>query len=861
MEEVPMGRLPEAVRPRRYDIHLFLDPDGGRFHGTVLIELNLLRPAASVTLHALGLEVEGARFEQGTRVIEGRLELHPGTETLTVVLPESIPSGDALLSLGFSGRINRQLRGLYEVRAGEEVFAFTQFEATDARRMFPCFDEPGMKARFRLTVDLPSRLTALSNLPVEAERVSGDRKTVVFPETPVMSTYLLALAAARFEVGETRVGDTRVSVWTPPGQVELGRFALKVASGVLPLLNDYFDLPYPLPKLDLVGVPDFAMGAMENWGLIFFRDSRLLLDEAGASAATLRDVANVITHEIVHQWFGNLVTMAWWDDLWLNESFATWLACKIVDEWRPDWNSWTEFQEGKHVPLAIDALTHTRPIQAKASTAAEIEEMFDPLTYEKGAACLRMIEQFVGEAPFREGIRRYIRKYQFQNTVAENLWTELSEATGQPITEMARDWFTQPGFPLVSGRTAPGDGRDLYLDQRRFHAAGGSASPEPQLWTIPFTLRWKDGGGVHRHRQILKERTTSLRLPGDGKVDWIYLNADESGFLRTDYDPDLRARVLSAASKELEASERIGFLNHFWALIQTGTPSIAEFMEALLRFKGDPTRVVVQALGGYLDTLSRQMVLPADQSRFEAVVLDLFSPVWKNLGWDPQPNEGDEGRLSRAAALWAMGALAREEEILSELPRRLMLYWTDPASLDPTLAGTVLRLSARSDGGSLFDRFIQKLESAHSPEDRDRYLAALTEFKKPALARRLLEFSLTDRLRAQDVWRPARALLANPPVQAEAWSFIRLHWKELVEKAGTVGAQRMIQGTRALWRPEWRREAEEFFGDPAHRVDAARRALAQSLEFADLGIRFKQLQQTDLSQWLKTRSVNERKPR
>ncbi|MFQ5580967.1 MAG: M1 family metallopeptidase, partial [Nitrospiria bacterium] len=402
MEEVMTERLPDHVRPVLYEIELKVIPKEKSFSGRVQIDLQVETPAREIILHSLDLNIDGAEIQQGaSKRIPVGIKTDPPSETICLLPKEPIKSGTSRLFISFSGRLNRQMRGLYEAHAGGEIYAFTQCEATDARRIFPCFDEPAMKARFRLSVAVPSDLVALSNMPVIEEKQDTYQeeglKYLTFDETPVMSTYLLALAVARLEKEEIEVAGTRVGLWTLPGELHLGQFALEVTSAALPLLNDYFDLPYPTPKLDLVCVPDFAMGAMENWGAIFFRDSCLLLDREIASTTTQRRVANVITHEIVHQWFGNLVTMGWWDDLWLNESFATWLACKIVDQWRPEWHSWVEFQQEKEVPLSLDALEATRPIRADVASSAQIEEMFDALTYEKGAACLRMIEQFLGE--------------------------------------------------------------------------------------------------------------------------------------------------------------------------------------------------------------------------------------------------------------------------------------------------------------------------------------------------------------------------------------------------------------------------------------------------------------------------------
>ncbi len=865
MHALTNGRLPGAVRPQTYRLTLTVRPETRTFEGEVSIDVDVRETTSVVVLHALELSIMQPRVRQGEAWVPARMETDAASETIALSFPTPLTAGPAQIALAFSGRLNPQLRGLYEAKSGGETFAFTQFEATDARRMFPCFDEPAMKARFRLTVSIPAHLTALSNMPVASEQVAGDLKTVTFDETPVMSTYLLALGVARLTARTIQVGPTRVSVWTVPGQLHLSDFALKVTAGVLPMLNDYFDLPYPYPKLDLISVPDFAMGAMENWGAIFFRDSRLLVDEGLTSTATLRDVANVITHEIVHQWFGNLVTMIWWDDLWLNEAFATWLAAKIVDQWRPEWNGWVEFQQEKQIPLAVDALSATRPIRAEVTTSAQIEEMFDALTYEKGAACLRMIEQFLGEAPFRAGIRRYMKENAFQNATSDALWAALSDASGQPVSDIAHDWFMQPGFPLVTLSLA---GKSLRIEQARFSALGeqngfdqpqggveGEAHPAlpdegatraPLKWTVPFMVKYRDDSGVSTYPVLLQDAVTEVTLPATGAISWVYGNASEAGFLRTRYDADLGGKLSSVVPDVLSPEERVGYLNHLWAQMVRGDVPIGHMMVAFGRFRGDATRVVVQDITNYLGILSNQMVTEAARPAFAAWVEQFYRPLWGRLGWVPEKGEDDERRLTRASVLWALGAHAQDEDILSELPRCQTRYWAKPESLDPTLVVVLLRLCARTDGGSQFETYLQKFQTGRTPEERDDYLTALADFHKPELALRLLSFALSDAVRTQDVWKPVRALLSNGRTQGVAWMFVREHWQTLRKKSGSVGAQRMIQATRALWSETWRAEVAAFFGDPKNRVEAAERALAQTLEFIDIGIRFKATQQAAL---------------
>ncbi|HIE65006.1 MAG: M1 family metallopeptidase [Nitrospira sp.] len=858
MKEVKRDRLPDCVRPVLYEIALKVLPEEKTFSGSVQIDLRIDAPVREIILHSLDLNIGGVKFQEGeSDPISVRIKKDLPSETICLSLKEPVPAGTARLFISFSGRLNRQMRGLYEAHAEGETYAFTQCEATDARRIFPCFDEPAMKARFRLSVCVPSNLTALSNMPVIEEKQdkiqSEGMKELVFDETPVMSTYLLALAVAKLEKEEIKIAGTLVAIWTLPGELHLGKFALEVTSSVLPLLNDYFDLPYPYPKLDLVCVPDFAMGAMENWGAIFFRDSCLLLDKDTASTTAQRRVANVLTHEIVHQWFGNLVTMEWWDDLWLNESFATWLACKIVDQWRPEWHSWVEFQQEKEIPLALDALESTRPIRASVASSAQIEEMFDALTYEKGAACLRMVEQFLGEETFREGIRQYIKQYQYKNAPAEALWKALESASGQPVSAIATDWFTRPGFPLVTVKAGDGDLRELILTQKRFHASGQEEGNEGSRWTIPFSLKYEDSDGTHVHRLLISDETTRCRLPGESEVRWVFGNAGESAYLRTDYDSRLRDKLQPVIAAQLTPSERIGILNHNWALSKNGALPISRFMEILFRFKGDKTRVVVEAMTGYLETLSHHLVLSGDRSAFVSLAKSLIFPVWKELGWDPASGESDDVRLARASALWVMGAIVQDVEILSELPRRQILYLAKRGSLDSTLATPLIRLCARTDGGTRFEQYLNKIKTSKTPEDRDRYLIALADFQKPALTRRVLDFVLSEDVRAQDSWRPIRALFANAVTQGETWKFVQGHWKELREKGGSVGAQRILQSTRSLWGQEWYGEVEAFFAAPENKLPSAERSLRQTLEFIQLGIRFKAQQTEDLSTWLRER--------
>ncbi len=848
------GRLPAAVVPRRYDVTLSVEPDQGRFDGSVAIQLHVREAVRRVTLHALDLEILEATVEWGGVHHASTVSTDSGSETVTLTLTREIPAGPAMVGLTFSGRLNQQMKGLYEAKAGTERFAFTQFEATDARRAFPCFDEPALKAAFKITAVIPDHLVALSNMDIEVESVdaAARRKTVTFAETPPMSTYLVALAVAKLERREALIDGTRAAIYTTPGQLALTGFAHEVMQACLPRLNAYFDLRYPLAKLDLVGVPDFAMGAMENWGAIFFRENRLLLDPAQASANTLRAVANVITHEVVHQWFGNLVTMDWWEDLWLNESFATWLACKIVDDWRPEWQSWVEFARDKQVPLGVDALASTRPISSKVRTAAEAEEMFDALTYEKGASVLRMLEQFLGDDVFRRGIREYIGAHQYGSAPAADLWAALEAASGQPVPAIARDWFTRPGFPVVAARADGPDLQAITLEQARFLADRDAPEDLGAPWAIPLTIVFEDDEGVRRHRVLLTATRATIALPANGRVRWVCANAGEQGFYRTHYDRRLRDALADSLSR-LSAEERFGLLDNAWALAQKGALPIGEFLDLVVRFRGDGTRVVVEGLAGYLGTLGERLMTESDRPRFARFIEDFLQPLVASLGWEARPGEGDEPKLARAAMLWTLGSLAKPAPLLRGMAERLEGYWADPASLDPTLAAAVIRLCARAGDRVRYDRYLERYRAAATPEEKDRYLTAFGDFADPALTPVILALILTEAIRGQDIWKPLRGLLSNPATQGDTWTFIKSNWQALRQKGGSVGAQRIIGGTKVLWKPEWLAEVECFFSDKANHVASAERTLIQAVESIRLGLAFRSDQQGKLSEWLRGR--------
>ncbi len=850
------GRLPRTITPKNYGVRLKVDPEAGGFSGRVKISVTNSKTTKTIVLHSLGHTITDV-IVNGDRIPVKNAVIDPIAETLTIALPQELKPGEATIEIAYTGSYNKQMRGIYESKASyqgkEEKYVFTHLEPTNARRVFPAFDEPDFKAEFSLTVEAPAHLTVLSNMPPASKAVENGWQTVSFGKTPKMSTYLFALAAARLVPKSKMVDGTKITVWTMPQDAGQADFALETAEAALTRLNKYFGLKYQLPKMDLVAVPDFAAGAMENWGAIFFRDSALLIDPKLSSTKARRRVAEVVTHEIVHQWFGNLVTMKWWNDLWLNEAFATWMAYKIVQDWKPEWNEWIEFEQRKREPLSIDALKSTRAISAGVSSSSEIQAQFDPLTYSKGGALLRMIEGYLTEESFRKGIRAYMQRYRFGNTEAADLWRELEKASGQPVVKMADDWLTKPGYPVVTVTALSKDNRKLKLTQNRFSASG--AEKAPSAWTIPLVINYRLAGSkkVRTFRTIMKDGQLTVTLPGSGRALWVYPNDDETGFYRVRPDGRLLAAARRWAASDLDPLERMGLLNHLWAQVKSNDLPIAEFLETLRALKRDGSRVALEEVSSYLRALYDNLAASsADKAALSRMAADLLGPHWKKAGWDAKKGEDDEPKLARTAMLSALGVVAATPEIKAGLKSRLQAYLSDPTKIDPALVSPVLNLNARL-GAADFTGYRQRLAKATTPEQRDSYLAALAQFRDPKLAQQLLAMTLTDEIRGQDAWKPFGALFANSAVQGEAWAFVKAHWKELREKLGPRGAERVIAATAGLQTDAWLNDVAAFFNNPANKVDSAARTLNQTLEAIALGVNFKKAQSPKLSDWLKRR--------
>jgi puromycin-sensitive aminopeptidase len=842
-------RLPVHVRPVSYEATLSVDLEARRFAGRERIALALASPGNEIVLHGVELDVGRAVCHAGGRTLAAsRVERVPASETIVLRFPEAVAAGAAALELEWTGRMSPGLRGLY--MAGGDL-AVTQFEAADARRVFPCFDEPGFKAAWTIAIEAPEGATVISNAPVREEAVVSGRRRIVFRETPPLPTYLVALAAGRVEaLPPVTVRGVPVRTWAVPEKVALTGFGQDVAVEVLPRLEDYFGVPYAFGKLDQVGVPDFEAGAMENAGLVTYREVVLLLDPATASLAQKKRVAEVITHELAHQWFGNWVTMAWWDDLWLNEAFATWMAYKIVDAWMPPWRVWIEFEQGKAAAMQLDALRSTHPIRAEVRNVAEAGEAFDLITYEKGGAVLRMIEAYLGAERFREGIRLYMRRHGRGNAVADDLWGALAEASREPVVELANAWIRQPGHPVVRVERA---GRTLGLVQRRFYSDPASAAEaDDAIWPVPVVVRYADSSGVKELRLVMSTRSTEIALPGEGEVAWVCANGGATGFYRVAYDVAAVAD-LARNLRALAPSERIALLSDEWALVRAGERDVRTFLELCAAFAADEDYAVLDELVARLAVVEHRLVSEEHRPMLAALVSRLFRPQLAAVGWDARAAEPDAVRLRRAAAVRALGLVAREPAVISEATARLDRWLAgDRAALEANLHDAAVTMAARGGDAVRFDAFRRLFEAEADPAFRRRYLLALAAFEDAALAARAREMPFGDSVPLQDSASFVAGLLANRAARDPFWDRLRGEWDRLHGrmKGAPMLLRRVVEAMGQLVDRRQLDEASAFLA--AHPMDEATQAIAQTLERLRQDVELRERTQRAIGEWLAT---------
>ncbi len=836
-------RLPTNVMPVHYSLALTPDLKAATFTGRETIDVVIKQPTSAITLNAIELNLQSADVQWGDRhPLTGSVSYDTGKQQAMFTFPAAIPAGPATIRIRFTGILNNELRGFYLSKTAKRNYAVTQFEATDARRAFACFDEPALKATFKISLTIDGGDTAISNTPIATDTPGPDagKHTVTFAQTPRMSTYLVAFLVGDFKCLAGEQDDVQVRVCSTPDKIAMAPYALNVAKFSLHYYDNYFGIHYPLKKLDLVAIPDFEAGAMENFGAITFRDVTLLLDPKTASDHDQMQVTVDITHEIAHQWFGDLVTMKWWDNVWLNEGFATWMENKCAAAMHPNWGISQVVASDVQRTLDVDAQPTTRAIRAEASTPEEIDQLFDSIAYDKASNVLLMVENYVGEETFRRGVHDYLAAHEFGNATAEDFWDAQAAVSNKPVDKIMQSLVAQAGEPILTFGE-PADGT-VAVSQKRFYLSPGIVADPSEKWTVPVCFKSASG---QASCDLVTPATSSLKIP---VAVPFFADAGGKGFYRNAYEPKQYAALVRDAETRLTPDERISLLGDEWAQVRANKASVGDFLDLVAALKADSNSEVLSKAVGEVLTIGGQVASDEQESDALAIwVRRTFGPEYAKLG-PPAPNESRNTVELRARLFNLLAYRGKDPTILSQAREITDRYLSDPVSVDPTLAQTALGVAAVNGDAALFDRLLHVYETSDNPDIKVAALHALAEFTNPELLQRALEYAVSDKVRNQDSVIQFTVAMQIAKNRDSAWSFIQSHWNQVRAEFTPEMGYYLVASTGSFCTADARNDVKTFFA--AHPVRSADVALKHSLESIDGCIELRRLQEPNLKSWL-----------
>jgi aminopeptidase N len=866
---VQAQRLPAGVDPEHYGLLLTPDLKTATFQGEETIDVVLDAPTRSITLNAAEIKFDEVKAYDGPAANFGDgksgsrptppdgsevnehaqiagITLDAVKEQATFSFANELPAGRVTLAIRYSGILNDKLRGFYLSKTKTRNYAVTQFEATDARRAFPSFDEPALKATFDigLIVDTGDTVISNTNMILDKPGPVAGKHLVRFATTPKMSTYLVAFLVGDFKCSGGKADGVPIRACSTPDKVALTEFAVKSAKYLLHYYDTYFGIKYPMPKLDMVALPDFEAGAMENFGCITYRETDLLVDEKRGGIPAKKRVAVVVAHEMAHQWFGDMVTMRWWDNLWLNEGFATWMETKPVAVWHPEWNFPQDDAASLNETLNLDAEKTTRTIRASASTPDEINEMFDGIAYGKAGAVIGMVENYLGEEVFRQGVHNYLQAHLYGNATAEDFWNAQTANAHLPVDQIMSSFVTQPGVPLLtlSERRAGG----IPIEQSRFFLSSTVGADEEQKWTVPVCLKTS----AQPICRVLRPEDASVPVPMDTGWPMLYVNGGGKGYYRTEYTPEQLKAIVAKAETALTPPEKIGLLGDRWALVQSGEGTVGGYLDLVLQLKADPNAAVLDIVHQQLDQINAKIATEQDRSGLAAMVRREFEPVYAALGV-PVKNESFDRQQLRGILFEMLGE-AQDPVVLTQAKELTARLFAEDSkrdkTLDATLADAAVLVSTNHGDESLYDALLAESRNAVDPEEKADALHTLARFRNPALVKRTLEYTVSGEVRNQDSWTVLAALLRDPATRVQSWDFIRGHWDAVRAQLTESSGADVVRATGSFCTVQRRDEVTAFFA--THKVESSERTLAKAVDSINDCIQLRSAQEKSLREWL-----------
>jgi aminopeptidase N len=845
-------RLPGGASPEHYALTVNINFANNSFAGDETIDLNLAKPTNAITLNALEIDFGNVSISAAGQTQTATVSLDEKNEQATFTVPSQLAAGPASVHIKYTGQLNDKLRGFYLSTYKGRKYEVSQMESTDARVAFPCFDEPAYKATFDITAIVDKGDTAISNGEIVSDTPGpGAKHTIKFATSPKMSSYLVALTVGDWKCVSDHTDGVKVSVCTVPGQEHLTAFPLAAVKAILHYYDSYYGIKYPLPKLDNIAVPDFQAGAMENWGAIVYRETALLVDEKTASVGMKQGVAETIAHEMAHQWFGDLVTMEWWDDIWLNEGFATWMTPHPLAQWKPEWMESQDVVNNTDRAMAGDSVQNTRPIHQQAETRAEIEQLFDGIAYGKSAAVLHMLESYLGPETFRAGVNLYLKEHAYGNATAADFWSAMARASHKPIDQIMPTFVMQPGVPYVGvDAKCEGGNTKLRLSQKRyFESPELFNQPDRQIWQIPVCAKGINGSTAGKQECfLLTQREQQFTLKGCSK--FVFPDSSALGYYRFGYDAAALRGLGSGAESALTPEERIAFMGSEWALMRIGQHTVGDYLALGAQFKDTPGATLLMSFGQHLNAINDHLVTDADRPDFQVWLRTTFSPMLQQLGYNGRPNDTPEEKQKRALLFEGLGNMADDPEVIQQAQIMVQQYMKEPASLDGTMVRPVLAVAARHGNAQLYADFKSQMQKATSPEQYYSYFYSLPEFPEPALTKETLESTLTPAVRGQDLFVLIN-LLNNPWTQDATWNFMRTNFDGLMKKTGggLGGVAVFLYGAESFCSTEKAADVKQFFAQ--HPFPGTERNQKQAIEGIENCVALRDQQQTTLSAWLK----------
>jgi aminopeptidase N len=789
--ETTPGKLPKDVVPLSYDIHIKPNIEKLTFAGSETVVLDVRKPVKTITLNVNTMTIASAKLLGADGKVEqdARVTIDPKEETATLTFDKEIRHRQHQISVEFAGKINEAPKGLYYMRyqvegsGAKKLMLGTDMEPADARRMFPCWDEPSFRAKFRLSTTVPANFTAVSNMPVEREKKTSAGKEVRFAETPPMSSYLIVFCAGELDAIYGEADGVKINVVTVKGKAETGRYALESAEKILKYYNEYFGEKYPLPKLDLIAVLSGNFGAMENWGGITFDESVLLFDPAKSSESTKQSIFAVIAHEMAHQWFGDLVTMAWWDNLWLNEGFASWMGTKCSDHFNPQWHIWLRSNADKQSAMTTDALSATHPIQQPVKTESEAASAFDEITYQKGQSFLRMLESYLGEEDFRAGIRSYIQAHRLSNSTTADLWNALAQSSRKPVTAIAASWTEQPGLPLVSMASTESS---ATVSQERFTVH--QKSPKPLEWKIPIAYCDLSSPGNPTRVLLLEQR--SATLPDVQPSQNVKLNAGDVGYFRTQYD-GTHFEKLRALAPQLPEADKVNLVSDMWALVEADRGSITDYFKLLEALRDENGLALWEEITATLSAIDFLYLGNTERTAFQAYGRWLLKPVFDRVGWEQKKGEQVADGLLRTKLIAELSEFS-DGDVIAGARERFKKFLADPNTLPADLRPALLDVVGRYANPQMWDKLHELGLKTQSIEEKGNFYHAMAAALNPEIAKRMLPLSLTAELPTSLATRLV-IWVASAGEQPEiAWNFAQANREKLDAKLSAVGVVRFV---------------------------------------------------------------------